>query len=67
MTTLETIGQKIRARREHLGLTQAALAEPLGRGQSWLQKIETGAKQVQVADLIEIAKQLGVRVERLLP
>lgn len=66
-TTLETIGQKIRARRESLGLTQPQLAESLGHGQPWLQKIESGAKQIQVSDLIAVAKMLGVRVEKLLP
>lgn len=67
MTTIKTIGQKIRARRESLNITQTALAESLGRGQGWLQKIESGAKQIMVADLIAVAKTLGVKVEKLLP
>jgi transcriptional regulator with XRE-family HTH domain len=32
----------IRARRAYLGLSQAALAEAIGRSQTWLSKVELG-------------------------
>lgn len=48
----------VEARRE-AGLTQVELAERLGRKQAYVSKYETGARGVDVLELLEIADVLG--------
>ncbi|MBP1844304.1 transcriptional regulator with XRE-family HTH domain [Rhizobium petrolearium] len=59
----QLIGQQIRLRRTHLGMTQGALAERLGMSFQQVQKYETGANRVTSSTLYEISLILEVPVE----
>ena len=54
------IGERVRSRRMHLGLTQSDLAEKLDLSYQQLQKYETGANRVSAGRLWQIAKILYV-------
>jgi len=41
------------------GLTQQALADLLGRPQSFVSKYENGERDLSVVDLVELAKAMG--------
>ncbi|MBV9924488.1 MAG: helix-turn-helix transcriptional regulator [Acidobacteria bacterium] len=55
----------VEARRE-AGLTQVELAERLGRKQAYVSKYETGARGVDVLELMEIADVLSCDPAELL-
>lgn len=61
---MQTIGERIRTRRNELKLTQGELAKQVGIKQQSLQAIETG-KTKQPKNLFEISQVLGVSVEWL--
>ena len=56
------VGQRIRARRKALGLSQASLGEALGYSFQQAQKYENGANRVSASKLYETARFLGVPV-----
>lgn len=56
------VGQRIRARRKALGLSQASLGEALGYSFQQAQKYENGANRVSASKLYETARCLGVPV-----
>lgn len=58
--------QALIAARKASGLTQQELAERLGRSQSFVAKIELGERRVEVVELVEIARILGVPTARLI-
>lgn len=58
--------QALTAARRESGLTQQELAERLGRSQSFVAKIELGERRVEVVELVEIARILGVPTARLI-
>jgi transcriptional regulator with XRE-family HTH domain len=60
------IGSRIRAAREELGLTQAALAAKVGVTRSAVAQWETGRAGQVGSHLTQIASVLGVGVEHLL-
>lgn len=47
------------AKREAAGLTQAQLAEALDEYQSFVARLESGQRRVDVIELIELARILG--------
>lgn len=56
----EYVGERIRARRTELGLTQEELANSLKISYQQVQKYETGANRVSAGRLFEIAQRLQV-------
>ena len=54
-----------RAWREHLGLTQAEVAERAGMTQAALSQIESGQHKPRKATLTKLAAALGITVEQL--
>jgi DNA-binding XRE family transcriptional regulator len=54
-----------RAWREHLGMTQAEVAELAGMTQAALSQIESGQHKPRKATKAKLAKALGVTVEQL--
>jgi transcriptional regulator with XRE-family HTH domain len=56
----QLVGERIRARRTELGLTQEQLADALGVSYQQIQKYETGANRISAGRLFEIARKLDV-------
>jgi transcriptional regulator with XRE-family HTH domain len=46
-------------RRKVAGLTQAQLADRLGKSRSFIARLESGQRRVYVVELLELAKVLG--------
>ena len=59
-------GQRIKERREALGLTQEALAELLNKGQKQIWEYESNRKLPSVGSLIELAQILQTSADYLL-
>lgn len=51
--------------REAAGLTQVELAARLRRPQSFVSKVESGERRLDVIELLEIADGIGCRVEEI--
>jgi transcriptional regulator with XRE-family HTH domain len=58
---------RFRALRKSLGLSQTALAELLGKPQSYISKVETCERRVDVIEALEICRALRVSLRILLP
>ena len=56
------VGERIRARRTELGLTQEQLAQALQVSYQQVQKYETGANRISAGRIFEIARKLRVDV-----
>lgn len=54
------------AAREAVGMTQAALAQRLGRSQSFVAKYELGERRLDVIDYLAVCKELGIDPAKLL-
>ncbi len=54
---------RLRTERERLGLSQAAVAEKIGVGQSLIAEIESGTKQPSAAVLTKLCRKYGLRFE----
>lgn len=52
--------EQLRVAREEAGLTQRQVAQRLGRSQSFVAKCEQGHNRVDVAQLVEFCRALGV-------
>lgn len=61
------VGERIRAARQRLGITQAQLGQKVGKTASVVSAYETGLKTPHVADLPAIAEALSVSIFALLP
>jgi transcriptional regulator with XRE-family HTH domain len=46
-------------RRKAAGLTQAQLADRLGKSQSFIARLESGKRRVYAVELLELAEMLG--------
>jgi transcriptional regulator with XRE-family HTH domain len=60
------MGERIRAARELLGLTQAQLAARLGQKQQTIGKWESGENNPKAPQMVELVKVLGVTADHLL-
>jgi transcriptional regulator with XRE-family HTH domain len=61
------VGQKIRARRRKLGLTQVEAAKRAGCGQAWWAEIETGtAGSLGIDTLDKVARALETTAAKLI-
>lgn len=58
----DQVGEKIRARRVEVGMTQQQLAKILKLSYQQVQKYETGANRVSAGRLFEMAEKLDVDV-----
>lgn len=54
------VGYLISARRQ-AGMTQAAVAERLGRHQSFVATVEAGQRRIDVVDLFDFAAAIGFK------
>jgi transcriptional regulator with XRE-family HTH domain len=57
-----SLGDAIRHYRLDAGLTQAELAEATGLQRSYLSELERGKETEQVARVLRLLRQLGVRI-----
>jgi len=63
----QSIGQRVAIARRRRGLSQAVLANLIGRSESWLSQVERGVRSVdRLPVLMDLAKVLHVEVEALL-
>lgn len=62
-----TIGKRVRLRRERLGLTQEQLADHVGLTRTSISNIEQGRQKILVHMLYNLAEALAVAPEALLP
>jgi transcriptional regulator with XRE-family HTH domain len=55
-----TLGKRVRARREVLGLSQEALAHQIGVHWTFLGQVERGGRNLNLHNLLKIAQGLGL-------
>lgn len=60
---LEKIADRLKRVREEKGLSQRALAQLTGVPQSHISKIESGAVDIRLSSLVEIARALELELE----
>jgi transcriptional regulator with XRE-family HTH domain len=53
-------GDRIRIRRQNAGMSRSTLGGMCGRGEDWVKKIETNKRDTTHAQLVRIARALGV-------
>lgn len=63
---VEMLG-RLRRAREAQGFGQQELATRLGRPQSYVSKIETGGRRVDLVEVLDICRALGIRLEAVVP
>ncbi len=64
---LVAIGERIKAARLKLNLTQSELAEKVGCSKSWVFLTEDGQQNVKICSLYRVADALGMSIQTLLP
>jgi transcriptional regulator with XRE-family HTH domain len=52
-------------RRKAAGMTQAQLADRLGKSQSFIARLESGQRRVYVVELVKLAEVLGVEAGKV--
>ena len=67
MKELEQVGPRLRAVRKAKGWTLDDLAEKAGLSASTLSRLESGKRQASLELLLPLTRQLGIRVDDLLP
>jgi y4mF family transcriptional regulator len=61
--TSEQIGERVRAQRKALGLTQIEAAGLCGVGERFLRELEMGKPTVQLGKTLQVMAGLGLRLE----
>ncbi len=59
--------ERLRAARKRAGLTQAEVAQRLGKPQSYVSKCESGERRVDIIEVATYANLYGVSVNDLVP
>ena len=62
-----SIGDRLRRLRLERGLTQAVLAELVGRSPRWLMDVEHGLADPRMSDVVRLAAALGVPLVDITP
>ena len=62
---LQALGEKIKATRKALGLSQEAFADKCGFDRTYISMVERGRRNISFTNLVTIASGLGVSVSRL--
>jgi transcriptional regulator with XRE-family HTH domain len=65
MTTEISLGERIKTCRKRRGMTQAVLAELIGRSERWLVDVEHDTVDLRLSDVRELARALNVDVAQL--
>ena len=61
----KAVTRSLKGARERAGLTQQALAERLGRPQSFVAKYERGERRLDVVEFLHIAEAIGANPVKL--
>lgn len=56
---LLTLGSKVRAMREQIGLSQEGLAEKCGFDRTYISMVERGKRNISLLNLLKLSKGLG--------
>jgi transcriptional regulator with XRE-family HTH domain len=56
----KTLGERVRARRQELGLSQEALADQAGMHWTFLGQVERGRRNINLHNLLKVAAGLGI-------
>ncbi len=64
--SLESVGKRVAYARKYRSLTQQELADRLRRPQSYVAKVETGERRLDVVEFIEWADGVGIPPAALL-
>lgn len=56
----KTVGRRLRAQRDELGLSQEAMAERLGYHRTFLGSVERGERNLTLASVEQLAASLGM-------
>ncbi|WP_080757178.1 helix-turn-helix transcriptional regulator [Edwardsiella piscicida] len=62
----QLIIKSLKARRIALKITQTQLAEALGKPQSFVSKIESGERRLDIIEFVHIARQLSLDLNEVL-
>lgn len=65
-TALENIGKRVKEGRGKMGLTQEEFADKYNYPRTTIAKIEAGLRDIKSAEIVKLAKQLGVTTDYLL-
>lgn len=60
----EALPKLLRDMRDRAGLSQVALAERIGRPQSFVSKYETGARRLDIVEVFEVCAACGLTLSR---
>ena len=60
----EALPKLLREMRDGAGLSQVALAERIGRPQSFVSKYETGARRLDIVEVFEICAACGLTLNK---
>ena len=52
--------------RKEKGMTQAQLAEALGKPQSFIAKVENGERRLDVVEFVHLARLVGADVQKII-
>ncbi len=63
----ESVGERLRAARLTLGLSQTELAQRLGLSYQQVQKYEVGTNGLSLSRALQMAGALGISLDRLMP
>lgn len=58
--TTKVFGERVRARRHELGLSQEAMAEQVGIHWTFLGQVERGQRNLNLHNLVKLARGLGL-------
>jgi transcriptional regulator with XRE-family HTH domain len=57
----------LRQQRHRSGLSQFELAQRLGRPQSYISKIETCERRIDIVEMLEICQAIGIEIQEVIP
>lgn len=63
---LEVIS-RLRVARENLAISQVELASRLGKPQSYISKFETCERRLDLVEVLDICKALGINLQAIVP
>ena len=63
---LSVIGERLKARRNELGITQAQLSYSCDTDPSYIRKVESGKVNISIKNLAEMADSLNISLSELL-